>query len=211
MPTRFTLIRHGQTDWNVTGKWQGHAYVGLNEEGHIQARKLAEAMVGTDAHALYTSDLPRARETALYLADSLKLALQVDVRLREIDVGEWQGLTSDEVERYDGSRLAAVRAGGATARRPGGESQEEVGKRTLALMEELHPHYPNHHILLVTHGGTVVNTLRVLGLLRPEHDRVDNTSQTVLVYDPETRQYVVEAFNRLTHLDAPIPSLYGDR
>jgi broad specificity phosphatase PhoE len=203
MPTRFTLIRHGQTDWNVLGKWQGHAYVGLNEEGHRQAQQVAQALKGTDATVIYASDLPRARQTAEYIADVTRLPVVIDPRLREIDVGDWQGLTAEEVDEWDAVRLAAVRAGGFTMTRPNGESQEQVGLRMLALINDIQNTRTDAHIFMVTHGGTIRITLMALNLLTEWHTHIENTSRTILTFDPAERRWEVESFNVTNHLVAP--------
>ncbi len=206
MPTRFTFIRHGQTDWNIAGKWQGHAWIGLNDEGHRQAQFVAGAFAASDATLIYTSDLPRARQTAEYIAAKLDCPLIADARLREIDVGDWQGLTGEEVERWDGERYAVVRAGGYTMRRPGGESQEDVGLRVLALINEVVTTHVDQHILLVSHGGTIRNTLSALDLLDPSHGHVGNTSRTSLLHHAADARWELDTFNILTHLPATAPT-----
>ncbi len=204
MPTRFTLIRHGQTEWNVRGKWQGHAYIGLNEEGHRQAQQVALALANTDASLIYSSDLPRARQTAEYISNLTKLPVVLDARLREIDVGEWQGLTAEEVDEWDAVRVAAVRAGGYTVRRPGGESQEEVGLRMLSLIDEIQRTRSEDHIFMVTHGGTIRITLMALNLNSAErHNHIENTSRTVLTFAPAINRWEVDSFNVTSHLVAP--------
>src|SRR6185369_7089516 len=99
MTTHITLIRHGQTPWNATGRWQGHAFVPLNDEGRRQATRLAKHLlpIADEITAIYSSDLVRASETAEIIAARLEKTVRVDVRLREIDMGEWQGLTGDEI------------------------------------------------------------------------------------------------------------------
>ena len=97
--TRILLARHGETDWNRLGRWQGHADPPLNEAGLSQAAELAERLAGDGIAAVYSSDLVRASETARVVADRLGLDVVEDARLREIDVGSWSGLTRAEVEQ----------------------------------------------------------------------------------------------------------------
>jgi probable phosphoglycerate mutase len=97
--TRILLARHGETEWNRVGRWQGHADQPLNEAGRLQASELAERLAGDGITAVYSSDLARARETADAVADRLGLEVVEDEGLREIDVGSWSGLTRAEVER----------------------------------------------------------------------------------------------------------------
>jgi hypothetical protein len=111
--TTIYLARHGETDWNAQARWQGHADTPLNERGRTQAQALAGRLAAVPFAAAYASDLRRARETAEIVVDGRDLPLRIDPRLREIDVGSWQGLTNDEIaglERTDGETLEAFRA-----------------------------------------------------------------------------------------------------
>jgi broad specificity phosphatase PhoE len=99
--TRILLARHGETEWNRLGRWQGHADPPLNDLGRRQAEILAEQLAGDTVSAVYSSDLRRARETARIVAERIGLPVTEDSALREIDVGSWSGLTRDEVrERF---------------------------------------------------------------------------------------------------------------
>src|SRR5258708_37103438 len=106
MPTHISLIRHGETAWNSDGRFQGHACVPLNDEGQRQAALLAEHLAATvqDVTALYASDSLRTRQTAQAVATKLGLPINLDAQLREIDLGEWQGLTRGEAEFGDAER-----------------------------------------------------------------------------------------------------------
>lgn len=201
--TRVTLIRHGQTWWNADGRWQGQANVGLNPTGLEQATRVAEHLRGADINAIYSSDLIRARQTANAIADCLGLPVITDARLREIDVGEWQGLTNDEVLQWDAERLYAVRAGGYTARRPSGESMQDVANRALAFFEEVIAARPGQHLIFVSHGGTIRMLLYALQLLNESHTTVENTSRTVLIRTEPSASWQVDSFNVVDHLSNP--------
>src|SRR5262245_53202123 len=101
--TVFYIIRHGETDWNLSGRWQGHADVPLNALGRAQAQRLAERLRREDTRldSIYSSDLLRAWETALIIGDALGVAPRPLPALREIDVGAWSGLTRAEVLMRD--------------------------------------------------------------------------------------------------------------
>ncbi len=206
MPARFTLIRHGQTVWNVDGRWQGQANVPLNEHGHAQAAHLAAhlAKVDADAGVIYSSDLLRARQTADAIAARLNLPVILDARLREIDMGEWQGMTSEEAEAWDGERLAEVRKGSFTIRRPSGESQQDVADRVLALLGEINQSRAEEHVILVAHGGTIRILLIALNLWQPTHKFIENTSRSVLLYHAPEARWHLDSFNMLDHLP-PLP------
>jgi probable phosphoglycerate mutase len=102
---RLVLIRHGETDWNREVRWQGQTDVPLNPTGRAQARALARSMSGQDLDAVYSSDLLRAAQTAEAVAEATGARLILDLRLREIDLGEWQGMLSDEIRSRDGAQV----------------------------------------------------------------------------------------------------------
>src|SRR5688572_18781139 len=129
MATRITLIRHGETDWNVSGRWQGQAPVPLNSNGLQQASATATYLRNqSSSYAIvYASDLSRAFITASLIVNEIGGEIIKERRLREIDLGDWQGLTEIEIRDWDGENLARVRADSINARRPGGESWKDVG------------------------------------------------------------------------------------
>src|SRR4030067_2492051 len=96
--SRLILIRHGETDWNVDGRWQGQADVPLNARGIAQAEETAQSLSNVKFAAIYSSDLARARQTAEALSRIVGLPVQTDARLREIHQGAWQGLRVPEIE-----------------------------------------------------------------------------------------------------------------
>jgi len=205
MATRITLVRHGETSWNALGKWQGHAHVPLNDEGRRQAARLAEHLAATDSDftAIYSSDSVRAYETAQIIAERLGKTVVPDVRLREIDMGEWQGLTHDEVRAWDAERYAIVFSDPVNIARPGGESSLQVAVRAISALEEIAERHRDGHVLAVTHGGTIVNTLRELGLWRDEVGHIGNTSLSRLLHNATNdNRWSLDAINLLVHLDA---------
>ena len=142
------LARHGETDWNRDGIWQGHGDPPLNDVGRRQAAALAQRMRETEIDVLYSSDLRRAVETAEYVSLAKGLAMIRDSDLREMDVGSWTGLTWVEIaERFPGTE------------RHDGESREAFDTRVLAALRRIASGHADRRILVVTHGG-VVRTLQ---------------------------------------------------
>jgi broad specificity phosphatase PhoE len=142
--TTILLARHGETDWNREGRWQGWADPPLNATGRAQARALAHQLRDAHFDAVYASDLRRAHETAAIVAEPHCVPVVADSGLREIDVGSWSGLTRAE--------LAARFPGG---ERPDGETREQHAGRVLGAVERIAREHPGARILLVTHGGTM--------------------------------------------------------
>lgn len=153
MPTtRILLARHGETEWNRLGRWQGHADPPLNDTGRRQAATLAAQLDDDGIAAVYSSDLRRASETAGIVAERLGLKVTEDRALREIDVGSWSGLTREEVrERYpEGfARWLAGEIG------HDGETREELTARVVPAVESIADAHPGELVLVVTHGGAI--------------------------------------------------------
>jgi broad specificity phosphatase PhoE len=150
--TRILLARHGETEWNRLGRWQGHADPSLNDTGRAQAEALAGELAGDGVAAIYASDLRRASETARIVGDRLGLGVTEVPALREIDVGSWSGLTRDEVrERFpDGyARWLAGEIG------HDGETREELTARVVPAVESIAHAHPGELVLVVTHGGAI--------------------------------------------------------
>jgi len=181
MTTRALLIRHGETAWNSTGRWQGHAPVPLNEAGMAQSAALGRYLArnGFRICAVYSSDLKRALQTAEAIGAALGLPVLTDVRLREVDLGDWQGLTREEAEVWDADRYAAFRADWRHVPTPDGESRDELQRRARAAFEEITARHPGQTIALISHGGTIGMLLE--SLFGPiERPSLANTSVTAV-------------------------------
>jgi len=151
--TTILLARHGETDWNAVGRWQGHTDRALTERGRRQAAELAERLANLELDAVYSSDLLRAVETAEPVAKRLGLPLQTLPELREVDVGTWAGLTRDEVaERFpDGFRLWSEWQTGWED----GETYDQMGERVVGAVLRLAGVHEGARILVVSHGGAI--------------------------------------------------------
>jgi broad specificity phosphatase PhoE len=186
VPTYVSLIRHGQTPWNATGRWQGHAHVPLNDQGRQQAAQLANylAQQQEDIAAIYSSDLSRAYETAQIISNRLGKPVIADGRLREVDMGEWQGLTKEEIKLWDSERYEMVMRDGFHNPRPGGESGSQVQTRAVIALEAIVAQHPESHVLVVTHGGTIRHILDALKVWNDKPADIGNTSLTRIRHYP---------------------------
>ena len=151
--TELLLVRHGETDWNRDRRFQGHADPPLNDAGREQARALADELAGERIDFVYTSDLVRARETAEIVAARLGAEVVVRSELREIDVGEWEGLTWPEIEERhpEGARSWHEHGQGWTS----GETYDQLAERIIAALRQIAEDHPTQSVLVVGHGGTV--------------------------------------------------------
>ena len=151
--TTILLARHGESDWNRTRRWQGHADRPLTALGRRQARELAERLANTELDAVYSSDLQRARETAEIVASGRGLAVHELPALREVDVGSWSGLTRDEAaERFPDAYKRWEEGGEGW---DDGETYEQLGDRIIGAVKRIAADHPGERVLVVTHGGSI--------------------------------------------------------
>ncbi|HTL11109.1 MAG TPA: histidine phosphatase family protein [Bdellovibrionota bacterium] len=164
------VFRHGETDWNREGRFQGHTDVPLNEVGRAQARSLIRALEGRGLEAVLASDLSRATETGQIVADALGIPLHTHSGLREAHLGDAQGLTFEQIEaRFGSETLGRWRSSlptDADVAYPGGESGAEVMNRAFAALEDFLRRHPFQRVGVATHGGVV---RRILQKLLPPH------------------------------------------
>ena len=151
--TEILLARHGETDWNRESRFQGDADPPLNERGREQAAELAEALADEQLAAVYSSPLRRAFETAELVAARHGLPAVPVEGLREVDVGSWQALTRNEVERRFPEQFRNWLDYGQGW--DDGETYEAMGERALTALEELAARHDGERILAVTHGGPI--------------------------------------------------------
>jgi probable phosphoglycerate mutase len=205
MTSTIYLIRHGETDWNMAGRWQGHADVPLNDVGLRQASLLAERFQadGTRFDAIYSSDLARAYQTAWELGAAVRVPVQLYPPLREIDLGVWSGLTYDEIrERFPVE--AKLLEQGQDVPRGGAETLAALQRRVVAAVEAIIAHRDGETIALVTHGGCVRMLLAHAvsfqgdGFKRFPH--IGNTSISVIRCAPNRWETVT--INDMAHLEA---------
>jgi phosphoserine phosphatase len=151
--TTIFLARHGESDWNVEKRFQGHSDRPLTERGREQAHALAD-LVGTEKiDAIYTSPLSRARETAEIIASRAGLEAVSLPELREVDTGSWSGLSRADVETRFPEGFARWRSGGSGWEN--GESYEEMAKRVIGALRKIAEDHPDDRVLVISHGGPI--------------------------------------------------------
>lgn len=166
--TQVLVARHGETDWNLQGRWQGQGGPGLNDTGRAQARALAGRLAAARLDALYTSDLDRARETAEIIAAATGLEPVLEPGLREVDNGDWRGLTRAEVRATNPEGYRRWLDGGSGWH--GGETYEQMHARVVETLERLLAAHRRGRILLVSHGGAV-RAIVAHAVVPGRHDR----------------------------------------
>ncbi|HOM01768.1 MAG TPA: histidine phosphatase family protein [Acetivibrio sp.] len=195
------LVRHGQTDWNKENRCQGRIDTELNSEGILQANSVAQRLALEDIDIIYTSALKRAYTTAEIINQNLSKELVRDKSLNEIDFGEWEGLTFEEMRKlpdydYDKWRLTPH-----LATFPGEKSLKNVQDRAMKFVNEIIEKHNGNNILIVSHGGVIkLVILGMLGISLEAYNKffIANASLSIVVVEKE-RTYL-RTLNDTCHL-----------
>jgi len=201
--TDLLLVRHGLSEWNLVGRWQGWADIPLAAEGEVQVREARPALEGMGLTAIVHSGMQRTERTAELLAEGLGLpAIEAEPGLKEYDVGQWSGLTRPEIEAGWPGALDAWFEGRLPAT-PGGESRDAFASRLLDAVRRVALTHPGGTVLCVTHGGAMGTLQRVLSEDGAQRGpRTGNLSGRWVRVDWEGEQ-VVTKLGELVHLLPP--------
>ena len=153
--TRLILIRHGETDWNIEGRWQGQIDIPLNDRGLDDAHRLASELEREGIQVIYSSDLLRALQTAKPLAKEAGLEVHIDPRFREIHQGDWQGMLVTDIRARYAERFRERKANPLAVAPPGGETVLQVQERVYQALDDILLHHPGETIAIVAHGFVI--------------------------------------------------------
>ena len=199
---RLFLVRHGETEYNRRGLALGRDDVPLNERGVWQARRTGEALAGEPLAAVYSSPLKRALATAEQVAAPHGLAVQVEERLIEMEIGEAEGLTFAEVrERHPGLLEAWMGADGPSQPMPGGERLLDVDERAWAAVGDLAAGHGSEAVAVVAHNFVILSILtHALGVPLADFRQLRHSVAAIaeLEFGPESIAAV--RMNDTTHL-----------
>jgi probable phosphoglycerate mutase len=201
MATRIILIRHGETDWNVEGRIQGHLPVPLNERGLAQAEAVAARLGEVPFSALYSSDLLRTRQTADAIARVSGHRIRTDTRLREWDLGILSGLMRTVAEEVHPEAFGIVRNRIVVDPIPGGESIQARFDRVTEAVQDIAAAHPAETVVAVSHGGPIGDCYRrAVGapLESPMNIDLFNGAINVLWVEPDDWQ--IESWGLVDHL-----------
>jgi broad specificity phosphatase PhoE len=207
---RLLLIRHGETEWNASLRYQGPD-VPLNERGRLQAQGIAARLKGLELAALYASDMLRAWETAEIIGSALGLGPEPMPDLREIDVGQWEGLTPEELYRRFPEHMREYDRDPARTVRLGGESYAQLQARALRALDTLGQRHSGGTLVAVSHGGAIRALLcHVIGLDLAHFGRMwlDNGSISELRYQKGSWRLL--GLNDRCHLEGIGPFASGE-
>jgi len=175
--TELILIRHGETDWNVQGRFQGQIDVPLNALGVRQAERMAERLASERVDVFYCSDLLRTRQTAAPAARRLALAAAPDAGLREQHFGVFEGLSFDEAQARHPQLLAGWMRHEPDYALPEGESVRAFHARVVGAVQALAARHAGQTLAVVTHGGVldmIYRTVHALPLVGPRACPIPN-------------------------------------
>jgi broad specificity phosphatase PhoE len=200
--TCIVLVRHGQTEWNRVERFRGRADVPLNETGLAQAEATGRRMASEwKPIAIYSSPLARAVKTAEAIAKHFSLPVQTHPGIADIDFGQWQGLTPDEVKERWAEIHYAWYFAPHTAHIPGGETLDDLRLRGMTAVNELAAEHAGQTIVLV--GHTVINRVILLGVLGLSNDRFWRLQQdtcAINVFEAENGEFTLVSLNDTCHL-----------
>ena len=203
METVILAVRHGETEWNLVGRMQGHSDSPLTATGVRQARLLAEGLAGKRVDILYSSDLGRALRTAEIIAGRLSLDIQVDPRLRERQLGVMEGLTRQEFAARFPQDAAQFNSGDPDYAVPGGESARQRHGRCVACAEDLARRHAGKRLLLVGHGGTLCSFFyKATNTALTEPRRFSVLNASVSSFRVDGGQWLLDTWGETAHLDA---------
>ena len=198
--TELILIRHGETVWNSQQRMQGHSNSDLSEEGRAQIESLGQWMKNVSFDHIYSSDSLRARQTAEAITKYSGHTLKIDQRLREKNLGVFEGLTTEEAKERHPEIFRLFKTAGSNYVIDEGESTQQLLDRALEFIEEIRLMHPDQRVVLVTHGGVVrVLIKHTLGLSvgSPTRFLIKNTGLFRLVWN---EKWLVAQMGGVSHL-----------
>ncbi|MFB3882028.1 MAG: histidine phosphatase family protein [Armatimonadota bacterium] len=203
--TTVILVRHGETEWNATGRIQGHGDSPLTALGLEQGRRVAERLAREKIAAVYASTLSRARDTGELIAAPHGLSVQLVADLRERSYGSYEGLTLDEIREREPAALATwlSHPNRELLAAPGGENQPQMSARVMPALKEIVAAHPGETVAVAAHGGPIKSAVfAILSIPITAWDLtwVSNGSITVLRGTPEKLR--VACVNDTCHLDS---------
>lgn len=203
MFTHIVLIRHGETDWNAAGRIQGHLAVPLNGRGLAQAEAVAARLAQTRFHALYSSDLLRARQTAEAIARRSGHGVRADRRLREWDLGTLSGLLRTQAEAAHPEAADIYRNRLVDAPLPGGESIRQRYERVIEAVSGIAAGHPGETVVVVSHGGPLGDCYRrAAGIAVAVRAKIDLFNGSINRIRVDGEQWALESWGEVDHLDA---------
>ena len=199
--TTLYAVRHGETEWNALGRYQGYLNSDLTERGIRQAEALATGLEGRGIGAIYSSDLKRAAATAQHAANILGLEVEIDSRLRERNLGILQGNTRKEFAATHPEVFDKYRNGGPDYAVPGGESERQFYDRVVGATQDILTRHCGATILIVCHSGVIRSLFHhatQLSLSTPRHFSLINCA--INSFTITDNNWTLQTWGNIDHL-----------
>lgn len=199
--TEIILIRHGETEWNSQQRMQGHSNSDLSSVGQAQIQALGQWMKNVPFDHIYSSDSLRAKQTAEAITQFSGHELKIDLRLREKNLGVFEGLTSEEARERHPEVFRLFKTAGSKYVIDEGESTQQLQDRALEIVDEIRIKHPEEHVLLVTHGGFIRVVMKHslgLSLETPTRFLIRNTGVFRLLWE---NKWIVSQMGGVSHLE----------
>ena len=191
---RLILVRHGASEWSKLGRYQGHQPVPLSSGGLKQAHALANELDQYNPERIISSDLQRGRQTAEVIAKSFRLEVYLDARLRELDCGNWAGLTEQEIEKLEPQAVAKLRAGHDIPR-GGGETIADVERRIHTALADWVSDNFSRTLIVVSHAYVIrAMTQILLGQKQLIADRLPYLGSYTLLSRKRGGKWILEQY-----------------
>ena len=199
--TEIILIRHGETEWNSQQRMQGHSNSDLSSVGQAQIQALGQWMKIVPFDHIYSSDSLRAKQSAEAITQFSGHELKIDLRLREKNLGVFEGLTSEEARERHPEVFRLFKTAGSKYVIDEGESTQQLQDRALEIVNEIRIKHPEERVLLVTHGGFIRVVMKHslgLSLETPTRFLIRNTGVFRLVWEDK---WLVSQMGGVSHLE----------
>lgn len=206
MSTRLLIVRHGQTDWNISGRFQGQTDIPLNATGHKQAHSLARRLAAEPLAAIYASDLQRAWLTADTIHQALprdgRCPLIAEPRLREMCFGEWEGLTYNEIQERCPGLLRRWESDLEHISPPAGETLLDMAARVQSAYQVILAAHPGRSVLLVAHGGPLQTLIaQALGMPPGRFWQIHLSNASLSELNVYSEGAIINQLNSTHHLE----------
>jgi len=202
MSATLILVRHGQTDWNVNGRYMGWTDEALNEEGLRQAERLAQRIDQWPISAVFSSPLRRAVKTAEIAAGPHSIAVQTIEELGEMRIGAWEGMYAGDIAAKYPELWKTWRTNPGDFRMPGGESLGEVRRRAIGAFDRIMDKSEGKMVLAVTHDVVVrLLVAHCLGVSADIYRRLEVGNASITVIERDSVKLRLRVLNDTGHLE----------
>ena len=199
---KFFVVRHGETDWNKLGRFQGHTDISLNDRGQSQARETAVASEDWGYTAIYSSPLVRTVQVAEEIAKVTPMLVSQEPGLKELSLGDLEGVTGEEMRNDWPALFAAWRTEPEKMSMPNGESLGELRDRTWQVILDIEQkHSSDDSIVVISHNFAIRSIINeLLGMPLAYFQRMSLNLASVCTFDSDERGRRLTGYNSTSHL-----------